>query len=435
MALEAATYINDLVITNPPGSDPKSQGDDHIKLLKNTIKASIKGWAGNVLLTGADAGAVNAYVITPTVALAAYATGMMVIFTPANTNTTTSTLNISALGAKDIKAVDGSGLTANDLVAGSYYLLVYNGTNFRIINGPTKNYADNLAFSAALPAQAGNGGKYITTDGVSASWNDVLASPTFTGVPAAPTAAVDTNTTQIATTAFVIGQGYAKLAGPTFTGNVTVPTLAADATSAYAINAAWYGGQAGTSSPLMDGVAAAGTSKKWSPIDHVHPTDTSLAPLASPTFTGTPAAPTAAEDTNTTQLATTAFVLAQAASQAQMEAASSTTQFATAGNTNWHPGVAKFWLTCDALGTINVSHNMTSITDNGAGDLTVTIATDFSSVNYPVLATPYSDVALYIFIDKDPTTQAAGAFRATCYNGAAAADPTSWYFVGFGDQA
>lgn len=30
-----------------------------------------------------------------------------------------------------------------------------------------------------------------------------LASPTFTGTPAAPTAAVNTNTTQVATTAFV----------------------------------------------------------------------------------------------------------------------------------------------------------------------------------------------------------------------------------------
>jgi hypothetical protein len=39
-----------------------------------------------------------------------------------------------------------------------------------------------------------------------------------------------------------------------------------------------------------------------------------IAPLASPTFTGTPAAPTAAAGTNTTQLATTAFV--QAALQA-----------------------------------------------------------------------------------------------------------------------
>jgi hypothetical protein len=37
-----------------------------------------------------------------------------------------------------------------------------------------------------------------------------LASPTFTGTPAAPTAVADTNTTQVATTAYVIGQGYLK---------------------------------------------------------------------------------------------------------------------------------------------------------------------------------------------------------------------------------
>lgn len=62
----------------------------------------------------------------------------------------------------------------------------------------------------------------------------------------------------------------------------------------------------------MNGVQAAGTSDLYARADHVHPTDTSRAPLASPTFTGTPAAPTAAVDTNTTQLATTAFVVGQA---------------------------------------------------------------------------------------------------------------------------
>lgn len=61
------------------------------------------------------------------------------------------------------------------------------------------------------------------------------ASPTFTGTPAAPTAAVDTNTTQLATTAYVIAQAYAKLAAPTFTGAVTVPQAAA-VLSAAALN-------------------------------------------------------------------------------------------------------------------------------------------------------------------------------------------------------
>ena len=56
-----------------------------------------------------------------------------------------------------------------------------------------------------------------------------LASPTFTGTPAAPTAAQGTDTTQIATTAFVNAEiaadtaAKAPLASPTFTGTVTIP--------------------------------------------------------------------------------------------------------------------------------------------------------------------------------------------------------------------
>ncbi len=79
------------------------------------------------------------------------------------------------------------------------------------------------------------------TNLVSAKAN--LASPTFTGVPAAPTAAVDTNTTQIATTGYVVGQGYAKLASPTFTGTPAAPTAAVStsttqvATTAFVMNA------------------------------------------------------------------------------------------------------------------------------------------------------------------------------------------------------
>lgn len=66
------------------------------------------------------------------------------------------------------------------------------------------------------------------------------ASPTFTGTPAAPTAAADTNTTQVATTAFVLGQ-------------------------------------AGSTNPVMNGTVAVGTATRFARADHVHPTDTSRA--------------------------------------------------------------------------------------------------------------------------------------------------------------
>jgi hypothetical protein len=52
------------------------------------------------------------------------------------------------------------------------------------------------------------------------------ASPTFTGVPAAPTATAGTSTTQIATTAFVTTANNLKanIASPVFTGTVINPT-------------------------------------------------------------------------------------------------------------------------------------------------------------------------------------------------------------------
>lgn len=65
--------------------------------------------------------------------------------------------------------------------------------------------------------------------------------------------------------------------------------------------------------PIIDGIATVGTSTLYAREDHIHPSDTTKANIASPTLTGVPAAPTAALSTNTTQIATTAFVLGQAA--------------------------------------------------------------------------------------------------------------------------
>jgi hypothetical protein len=108
----------------------------------------------------------------------------------------------------------------------------------------------------------------------------LLNSPTFTGTPTVPgylTAAVAAST-------------YAPLASPTFTGTVTIPTGA---------SIAGY---------LTSAVATS-----------------TYAPLASPALTGTPTAPTATAGTNTTQLATTAFVTTAVANGAYSLPTASTT--------------------------------------------------------------------------------------------------------------
>lgn len=88
---------------------------------------------------------------------------------------------------------------------------------------------------------------------------------------------------------------------------VLVPTPAVDDNSHQAADTAYVIGQAGAATPIVDGTGTAGSSTRWSRQDHVHPTDTSRAPLASPAFTGTPTAPTAAALTDNTQIATTAY--------------------------------------------------------------------------------------------------------------------------------
>lgn len=52
MGLESATYIADLVSTNPAGSDQKLQGDDHIRLVKAVLKATFPG-ADHAIAAGA----------------------------------------------------------------------------------------------------------------------------------------------------------------------------------------------------------------------------------------------------------------------------------------------------------------------------------------------------------------------------------------------
>jgi hypothetical protein len=228
------------------------------------------------------------------------------------------------------------------------------------------------------------------TSGLSGTYAP-LASPSLTGTPLSTTATVDTNTTQIATTAFVLGQASAS----------------------------------GDGTPAMDGTASRGTSTHYARADHVHPTDTSRSPLAgsssittvgtiasgtwngstiavayggtgtgtagitafnnitgytasgatgttstnivfsaSPTFTGTPLSTTAAVDTNTTQIATTAFVLAQAASATPIvdgtAAVGTSTRYARADHV--HPTDTSRASTSQTfyLGTTSVAINRTS---------------------------------------------------------------------------
>lgn len=170
MALETGNWVGDLDPANPPGGDPKSMGDDHLRLIKKSLRDSFAGFTGAVLVTGVDGGAINAYTLTPATTLPSYSARMIAVFAPTVTNNGPATLEISGLGAKALVSVAGQPLLSNDLIVGSVYAAFYDGTQFRL-NSVTQNYVNQLSFTAALPAQPGGVSQYeLRSIGGVASW-------------------------------------------------------------------------------------------------------------------------------------------------------------------------------------------------------------------------------------------------------------------------
>ena len=115
--------------------------------------------------------------------LTAYSSGMIVVLKPANDNTGAATLNIDTLGAKSIKKGDGTALEAGDLQASTSHLLLYDGTNFVLINpllliqkaGALNLTADEVGYKG-LPQNSqtvnyglvlADAGKHVVMNGVS----------------------------------------------------------------------------------------------------------------------------------------------------------------------------------------------------------------------------------------------------------------------------
>lgn len=121
-----------------------------------------------------------------------------------------------------------------------------------------------------------------------------------------------------------------------------------------------------------------------------------------------------------------------AASQAEQEAASSTTVAVTPGRQRFHPSAAKGWVSANAAGGTNASYNVTSVTDVGPGQLTVTWNVDFSSANYSAVSDVLSTSNIYGLI----RSQAAGSTDVDCRNTASGtlSDPTAYFVQAFGDQ-
>ncbi|HEI4030222.1 TPA: tail fiber protein [Escherichia coli] len=162
--------------------------------------------------------------------------------------------------------------TKNTQIANAAF--VYAAIN-ALINGAPGTMDTLKEIAAAI----NNDPKFSETINNALALKAPLASPAFTGIPTAPTASQGANSTQIANTAFV---------------KAAITTL---------IN-----GAPSTLDTLKEIAAAINNDPNFSTT--INNALALKAPLASPALTGVPTAPTAAQGTNNTQIATTAYVRA-----------------------------------------------------------------------------------------------------------------------------
>lgn len=238
--------------------------------------------AGNVALavgniTGAAPLASPAFTGTPTAPTPTGGDNSTKIATTAFVQSTISSLGVTSFntrtGAITLTGTDitnaGGALLASPAFTGTPTApTATQGTNTTQI--ATTQFVQTAISSVAAGVTSFNsrtGAVTLASADITGAGGALLASPTFTGTPAAPTATAGTNTTQIATTAFVA----AAISGVSGVASFNSRTGAVTLTSTDITNA---GG----------------------------------ATLASPIFTGNPTAPNPTVGDNTASLATTQFV-------------------------------------------------------------------------------------------------------------------------------
>lgn len=129
-------------------------------------------------------------------------------------------------------------------------------------------YVKSTNFASKDSLASGNPLKIVKGTEIDIEFNNIATavdskadttSPTFSGIPLAPTASAGTNTTQVATTAFVTGAVNTAKVDTELIGTPTAPTAAVNTNTTQVATTAFVIAQVADDAPTKTGTGASGT--------------------------------------------------------------------------------------------------------------------------------------------------------------------------------
>ena len=177
MALEDLTgtkYLDDLNASNPAAGDNVSEGDDHIRGIKNVLKLTFPNVDAAVNATPTElnyvdgvTSAIQTQMDTKAPIASPTFTGTVAIPNIANLETAVAANTVKVTNATHTGDVTGSTALTIAVDAVDIAMLSATGT----ASSSTFLRGDNAWSTVdALPSQSGHAGKYLTTDATNASW-------------------------------------------------------------------------------------------------------------------------------------------------------------------------------------------------------------------------------------------------------------------------
>jgi hypothetical protein len=126
--------------------------------------------------------------------------------------------------------------------------------------------------------------------------------------------------------------------------------------------------------------------------------------------------------------------------QSDMESTAAYYKFVNPSNQHHHPGHPKVWgeFTGNST-TILRSYNMTSVADTATGQMTNTIATDFSNANWACFISRAEDDLTLVYSVTYDAKAAGSVIMNSVVEAGGGSDPSSssgnasWSFLGLGD--